>query len=120
MDKARSKLMKDSFEESKRENHVSKGGGSDYKMQRSSIVKDPKTGYGMPMSMARAKMIEKLGYNPGKGIVASHLQGGRHKEKDGGAFRMESLAQNTARSNIMRQKDKEEIKRDIKRFKLPK
>lgn len=110
MGKARDKLM---------ENHVSKGGGSDYSMVRSKFVKD-KNGYGMPTTKAREALYRRVGHVVPSNIVASHLDGGRHKEKDGGAFRIETLAQNTARSNIMRQKDKEEVKKDLKKFKLPK
>jgi len=117
MDKARSKLMKDSFEESKRENHVSKGGGSDYKMQRSKFVKD-KQGYGLPVTAAREALYRRFGHKVPSNVVASHIEGGRHKEKDGGAFRVETLAQNTARSNVERMKDKSKIRQRLKELGL--
>ncbi len=75
--------------------------GIGYNKVRSKIEKGP-DGYGKVVSVAREKLMQKLGYDPGVDVVAQHLEPGAHFEKDGGAFKKGTRSENTAESNSLR------------------
>lgn len=85
------------------EHTASAGGGISYSMVRSKVSKGP-DGYGKVVSVAREKMMQKMGKDPGEDLVAAHLDIGAHKEKDGGAAAPKTRGENTAESNKKRVK----------------
>lgn len=91
-----------------RDKVTTNGGGRAYNMVRSKIV-DGKDGYGKVVSVARERMMQKLGRDPGYNVVAAHDHGGSHFEKDGGEFDVSTRAENTSESNRAR-KIKDKIK----------
>jgi hypothetical protein len=86
-----------------RDSKTTKGGNRAYRMVRSKTAKGP-DGYGKVVSMARERMMSKIGKDPGYNVTANHIEGGSHHEKDGGAFRKGTRAENTAESNRKRAK----------------
>jgi hypothetical protein len=87
-----------------REEHTSTGGGGiSYAMVRSKVSRG-KDGYGKVVSLARERLMQKLGRDPGVDTVAAHYEPGAHKEADGGKARFESRGENTAESNTKREK----------------
>jgi hypothetical protein len=95
-----------------RDKFTTEGGNRAYNMVRSKVVKG-KDGYGKVVSVAREKLMERLGRDPGPDTVAAHEKGGSHFEKDGGDFDIATRAENTAQSNRAR-KLKEKFKRGTK------
>lgn len=91
-----------------RDKFTTEGGNRAYNMVRSKIVKG-KDGFGKVVSVAREKLMRKLGRDPGEDVVAAHTKSGSHFEKDGGDFRIASRGENTAESNRAR-KLKEKLK----------
>ena len=81
-----------------RDKLTTKGGNRGYLMQRSRVSKGP-DGYGKVVSVAREKLMQKLGKDPGEDVVAMHKEFGSHFEKDGGKASFGSRASNTAESN---------------------
>jgi len=87
-----------------RDKKASNGGGRAYKMTRSKISKG-KDGYGKVVSVAREKLMRRLGYDPGKNTVAMHKEAGSHHDKDGGKTKgWGTRGENTAESNRKRSK----------------
>ena len=89
-----------------------------YDKQRSKFLKDPKTGYGRVISVAREKLLEKNGgEDPGPDVVAFHIEGGSHKNgktEDEKAI-WATKGQNTSESNMRRAgRVKEYIKKKLK------
>ena len=95
-----------------RDKFTTEGGNRAYNMVRSKVVKG-KDGYGKVVSVAREKLMQRLGKDPGEDVVAAHKNGGSHFEKDGGAFDIASRGENTAESNRAR-KLKDKFKRGKK------
>lgn len=91
-----------------RDKFTTEGGNRAYNMVRSKVVKG-KDGYGKVVSVAREKLMQRLGRDPGEDMVAEHKNGGSHFEKDGGAADWGTRADNTADSNRAR-KLKEKFK----------
>jgi hypothetical protein len=85
------------------EHTATAGGGISYREVRSKISRG-KDGYGKVVSVAREKMMQKLGKDPGKDIVAAHKNPGAHREKGGGAAEPRPRGENTAESNKKRSK----------------
>lgn len=96
-------MVSDKVQRTKDHHVSSSGGGSAYTQVRSKIAKDYKGDPAM-VTLAREKLLQKLGYDPGKNMVAAHKQPGEHHEKDGGAVVLKSRAENTAESNKKREK----------------
>jgi hypothetical protein len=92
-----------------RDKVTTEGGNRGYRMMRSKISKDDH-GYGKVVSVAREKLMQKLGKDPGYNVVAAHEKPGSHFEKDGGDIDMATRAENTAESNKSR-KFKEKLRR---------
>lgn len=88
-----------------RDKVTSNGGSRAYSMVRSKISKGP-DGYGKVISVAREKLLQKLGRDPGVNTVAMHKEFGSHFEKDGGAAKWGSRSDNTAESNKNRARKK--------------
>ncbi len=84
-----------------RDKVTTEGGNRGYRMMRSKIAKD-KNGYGKVVSVAREKLMQKLGKDPGYNVVAAHDKPGSHFEKDGGEFDPATRSENTAESNKLR------------------
>lgn len=84
-----------------RDKLTTKGGNRAYRMVRSKISKD-ENGYGKVVSVARERMMQKLGKDPGYNIVAAHDHSGSHFEKDGGEADPATRAENTSDSNRLR------------------
>lgn len=91
-----------------RDKLTTKGGARGYDEVRSKISKGP-DGYGKVVTKAREALMQKLGRDPGKNIVAMHKKGGSHFEKDGGAFTIGTMAENTADSNRARAKIRKKL-----------
>ena len=77
-----------------KDTHTGSGGGRAYSMTRSKISHD-KNGYGKTVTVAREKLMQKLGYDPGPDTVAAHTQFGAHHGKDQSA-KWESRKWNSA------------------------
>lgn len=85
----------------KKDAKTTNGGGRAYRMVRSKVAKG-KDGYGKVVSVAREKLMEKLGKDPGYNTVAKHEKDGSHFEKDGGKAKWGSRASNTSDANKKR------------------
>lgn len=96
-----------------RDDKTSAGGNRAYRMVRSKVAKG-KDGYGKVVSVAREKLMEKLGRDPGVDTVAEHKSNGSHFEKNGGAAAWGSRADNTADSNRDRAKKKKKFSDKVK------
>lgn len=86
-----------------RDKLTTEGGNRGYKMVRSKIDKDKK-GYGKVISVAREKMLERIGHPVSSNTTANHTKPGSHFEKDGGEFKKGTRSENTAESNRERAK----------------
>ena len=96
-----------------RDKKTTNGGSRGYKMVRSKIAKG-KDGYGKMVTLAREKMMKRLGYDPGPNVTANHTKGGSHHEKDGGKFKKGTRSENTAESNRKRARAKKYKKKGKK------
>lgn len=102
-----------------KENKTTKGGNIGYRETRSKYVKGP-DGYGKVITVARENLIKKLGYDPGKDVVASHVNPGAHHGADQESY-WASRGRNTAESNMNRDNGisiKDKIK--LRSYKAPK
>ena len=96
------KLAKDKANELDKNSDGHVQGSEKYKMVRSKTVKGA-DGYGKVISESRSRLIDKLGRDPGKDIVAMHEEPGDHKfDKNGGKAKFGTRSQNTADSNRFR------------------
>lgn len=96
-----------------RDKVTTEGGNRGYRTVRSKIAKD-KNGEGKRVTMARERLMQKLGYDPGYNKVAAHKSGGSHFEKNGGAAELKSRSENTAESNKARKKKLSEKLKEMK------
>jgi hypothetical protein len=95
-----------------RDKLTTEGGGRAYHMVSSKIAKDS-SGNPQVVTVEREKMMEKLGRNPGRDIVAMHKTGGSHFNPKGDPFKMGTRAENTSDSNKARAKKfKDKFKTD--------
>jgi hypothetical protein len=88
-----------------RDKVTTEGGSRGYEQVYSKIAKDE---HGKPkrITVAREKLIQKLGRDPGYNVVAMHVKDGSHFEKDGGAANWGTRGENTAESNKHRARNK--------------
>lgn len=95
------------------------GGNRGYKMQRSQVLKGP-DGYGRVVTAARERLLQKLGKDPGKDMVASHVNPGSHHGADQDSY-WATRGRNTAESNMNRKDGiSVEDKIRLKNYKSPK
>ncbi len=85
-----------------REKVTTRGGSVGYKQVRSKISMG-KDGYGKSVTVAREKLMQKLGRDPGPNVVAAHSSFGSHfgGDKDQ-ASKFATRGWNTAESNMNR------------------
>jgi hypothetical protein len=86
-----------------KEKVTTRGGNIGYRMQRSKIKIGP-DGYGAVVPVARERLMQKLGYDPGPDIVAAHKNFGSHNGADQEAT-FKSRSWNSAQSNMHRDKN---------------